>query len=121
MKRILIAEQNRNYASALQAMLSGAGYEADVVYDGWLAYNRLTEKEYDLLLMEMDCPRLSAADLLTKIHAQAKVVPTVGLTDKHPFFRTDEESFTAVLGKPVRAEQLLSTIESILNKGEKND
>lgn len=55
-KKILIAEDEKPMANALDLKLQSAGYETHVVYDGEAAVTAIKESKYDLLILDLIMP-----------------------------------------------------------------
>ncbi|GAO47589.1 hypothetical protein SAICODRAFT_134960 [Saitoella complicata NRRL Y-17804] len=54
--RILLAEDNLVNVKVCQKMTAGLGYAIDVVYDGQQAIDKCKEKQYDMVLMDVNMP-----------------------------------------------------------------
>ena len=74
--KILIAEDERPMARAMQLKLSSSGYEVDVAGDGEEALQKLKEKHYDLLLLDLMMPKVGGFEVLEGMNA-AKITTTV--------------------------------------------
>lgn len=67
MKKILIAEDEKPMATALELKLKKAGFDAKAVYEGRTAIARLQEEKYDLLLLDLMMPEFDGFEVLKKI------------------------------------------------------
>src|SRR6185369_8192404 len=74
MKKILIAEDDKKISAALEIRLQAAGYEVQVVRDGFRGYVRAMSDPPDLLLMDIFMPAGSGLEL-------AQELKSVGLAD----------------------------------------
>jgi PAS domain S-box-containing protein len=81
--RILIAEDNRLNQKVVMRMLEKLGYAADLARDGIEALEKARENEYDIILMDVQMPRmdgLTATAALIK-YFEGKIRPRiVGMT-----------------------------------------
>lgn len=67
MKKILIAEDEKPMATALELKLKKAGFDAKAVYDGNHAIYELQNKNYDLLLLDLMMPEMDGFQVMEKI------------------------------------------------------
>src|SRR5262249_18044146 len=64
--RILVADDSRAVREAIVRMLASEGYVVDAAVDGAEAWAMLGEVRYDLLVTDVDMPRLAGPELLAK-------------------------------------------------------
>jgi len=57
--RVLLVEDDKELGDTIKRVLSVEGYEVDWVQDGFLALKNLSEKDYDLLLLDLMLPRFN--------------------------------------------------------------
>lgn len=70
MKKILIAEDERPIASALENKLTHEGYEVKLVGNGQEAITELKANQYDLLLLDLMMPVMDGYAVLNEIKKQ---------------------------------------------------
>jgi len=80
--RILVAEDNVVNQEVAISLLHAAGLEVDLVEDGEQAVERSAEAEYDLILMDMQMPRMDglAASRAIRADKRRAAVPIVAMT-----------------------------------------
>lgn len=66
-KKILIAEDEKPMARALELKLNNSGYEAKAVYDGEEAVAALNKEKFDLMILDLIMPKLDGFGVLEKI------------------------------------------------------
>ncbi len=66
-KRILVADDSITVREVEKEMLSAKGYDVDVAFDGIDAWNTLRTKSYDLIITDVDMPRMDGIELITQI------------------------------------------------------
>jgi len=76
-KNIIIVEDERPMARALAIKLKGAGFEVDNAYDGEEFFQKVKEKKYDLILLDIMLPKMSGFDILEKMKAEGIDVPVI--------------------------------------------
>ena len=69
---ILIAEDSMIAAELEKNILANAGYEVDIAIDGIDAMDKLHGKKYDLLVTDIDMPRMDGFELTSKVRADKK-------------------------------------------------
>lgn len=78
--RILIVEDDPKQLMPLQTVLSQAGHSVDGVKDGETAQWLLSEKDYDLLILDWMLPRVSGVNLCRQYRAAGKTAPVLMIT-----------------------------------------
>ncbi|MBW2521974.1 MAG: hybrid sensor histidine kinase/response regulator [Deltaproteobacteria bacterium] len=66
-KRILVADDSITVREVERKMLSARGYDVDVAVDGMDAWNTVRAKSYDLIISDIDMPRLNGFELVKLI------------------------------------------------------
>jgi len=66
-KKILVAEDERPLATALQLKLTSVGYEVNVASDGVETMEALAKEKFDLLLLDLIMPKMDGFTVLEKI------------------------------------------------------
>lgn len=81
-KRVLVAEDSITARSLLKGILESAGYEVKAAVDGADAFAALKTEPFDLVVSDVDMPRLSGFDLTAKIRADKRLaeLPVVLVT-----------------------------------------
>ncbi|TRZ52090.1 hybrid sensor histidine kinase/response regulator [bacterium] len=80
--RILVAEDSITARTLLKNILETGGYQVTIAVDGADAFTQLRSGEFDLLVSDVDMPRMSGFELTTKIRADKKLaeLPVVLVT-----------------------------------------
>jgi two-component system sensor histidine kinase and response regulator WspE len=66
-KRILVADDSITVREVERKMLTSRGYEVDVAVDGMDAWNTVRENDYDLVVSDIDMPRMNGFELVSLI------------------------------------------------------
>ncbi len=80
--RILLVEDDSEQLEPIQAALSQAGHIVDGVEDGAIAQWILSQKDYDLLILDWMLPEISGLDLCRLYRQAGKTAPVLMLTAK---------------------------------------
>lgn len=117
-RRILIADDNRDAADSLAALLELDGHEIHVAYDGAEALETCLQQPPHIALLDIGMPKLDGYELARRIRAQSwgtdiKLVAITGWGQKADRARALEAGFSAHLAKPVTAESLAAVLADV--------
>jgi two-component system chemotaxis sensor kinase CheA len=81
-EKILVAEDSITARTLLKNILETAGYEVATATDGIDAFTKLRSGEFDLLVSDVDMPRMNGFDLTAKVRGDKKLgeMPVVLVT-----------------------------------------
>lgn len=115
---ILVVDDERILNDMLQESLRAAGYAVDGAYDGMEAINRLREKPYRLLILDIRMPNKDGLEVLEFVkneYPDLKVVIITALASKEEIKETVRMGAFACLRKPFRLEKVLETVGRALS------
>lgn len=118
--RVLIVEDEEELADMYAAYLPD-DYVTDVVYGGEPALDRLSERSYDLVLLDRRMPVVSGNEVLAQIEEAGLDCRVAMVTAVNPDFDIIDLRIDDYLVKPVTREELRSTVERLLTLEEYND
>ncbi len=80
--RILVAEDSITSRTLLRNILESAGYDVETVVDGWEAWQILRSRNFDLLVSDVQMPKMDGFQLTEKIRGDKKLaeLPVVLVT-----------------------------------------
>src|SRR5471032_2668571 len=110
--RVLVADDNRDAADALRALLEMEGYEAEAAYDGQAALEAVMRAVPDLIVMDLGMPGMDGYDAARAIRQQAGaedvlMIALTGWGQSDARNRTIEAGFDHHLIKPVDVDEIL--------------
>ena len=113
--RILVVEPNRNNLGVIARRLSEAGYRVTTADSGASAIAELYRLPIDLVLAELDMPRMSGAELARAIRGEVQwndipVMLISGKSDPKGAVRAYEAGADDVILKPFHFEVLFARI-----------
>jgi two-component system chemotaxis sensor kinase CheA len=73
---ILVAEDSITSRTLLKSILETAGYEVETAVDGVDAYTKLKAGQFDLVVSDVDMPRLNGFGLTAKVRADKRLAET---------------------------------------------
>jgi signal transduction histidine kinase/CheY-like chemotaxis protein len=120
---ILVAEDNEDGQKLIAAMLRRMGHAWSIASDGQEALDMLERGAFDLVLMDIQMPGMDGIEATTEIRRReartGKRTPIVALTAhamKGDRERCLAAGMDAYVSKPIRADELASTIASIADR-----
>jgi two-component system, chemotaxis family, sensor histidine kinase and response regulator WspE len=72
-KRILVVDDSITVREMERRLLQNRGYEVDVAVDGMDAWNALHSNPYDLVISDVDMPRMNGFELVRRIRQDVRV------------------------------------------------
>ena len=118
--RVLVAEDNPTNQKLVSALLDQHGHHVSIVNNGRLAVERAAQEPFDIILMDVQMPEMSGLEATAAIRDAerhtGRHIPIVALTARA--MAGDREQclaagMDAYVSKPVRADELFSTMEAI--------
>jgi CheY-like chemotaxis protein len=115
MNRILVAEDNAVNLELLREMLEGLGCEVVEASNGEQALAKVEETEPDLILLDINMPKMNGYDVLTRLRQNRKFsgVPVLAVTAyamKEDQQKVLEAGFNGYLPKPIDTRRLLGEL-----------
>ncbi|HEX2568888.1 MAG TPA: response regulator [Polyangia bacterium] len=119
-RRILVVDDSRTLREAAALLLQQGGYQVELATDGWDAWDLLQDQPFDLLLTDLEMPRIDGWELLGRIrrHPNLRDLSVLIMSS-----RTGEAHRQRALGlgaddfigKPLRRRVLLDAVRAALD------
>ncbi|HXE83543.1 MAG TPA: response regulator [Gemmatimonadales bacterium] len=115
--RVLLAEDNAVNQQVAVAMLVKRGHEVHVTGNGREALEAVRQRDYDVVLMDIQMPEMDGFEATAAIRAldKGKTLPIIGLT-AHALSGERERclarGMTEYLAKPFKAHELFALVEA---------
>jgi len=120
MKKILIAEDEKDIVDVLKMGLELEGYEVIVAYDGEETLRKLKEEKPDLLLLDIMMPKVDGYSISVKMKEdeELKNIPIIVITGKGEMRKVFEETknIDGYLEKPFPIEVLIKEVKRVLGE-----
>ena len=117
--RLLLAEDERDLADALEAMLKHNHYSVDVVNNGQDALDYLMLDEYDGAILDVMMPQMDGVTVVKKLRENKKSTPVLLLTAKSEIedkvYGLDSGA-DDYLTKPFVTKELLARVRSMTRR-----
>src|SRR5579863_4523050 len=117
--RILIAEDDEALGRFVRQGLEGEQYKVDVFQDGEQARSAASESEYDLVILDLNLPKLDGVNVLRHLRLKKPSLPVLILTqrnrveDRVECFDTGADDY---LAKPFSFSELSARIRSLIRR-----
>lgn len=115
---ILVVEDSEDISELIRINLEEAGANVDVASSAKQALRHLDKKHYDVVVLDIQLPRMSGHQLVQIIHTRSPRLPVLAVTahstktEKEACFKS---SFNDFLTKPIDFECLIHTIAKYRN------
>jgi CheY-like chemotaxis protein len=115
--RILIADDSQCLRELMETILSACGYRVTIAEDGQAAWEELTHCQPDLVLLDIEMPRIDGCEVCRRIKSQPETrnIPVIlisGRRDAADLARC--VGADAFLSKPFSVDDLRGRIGSLL-------
>jgi two-component system chemotaxis response regulator CheY len=118
-KTIMIVDDSGSMREMVSFVLKGAGYDVVDACDGQDALSKLTGKKVNLIISDVNMPKLDGIGLVkaVKLLPNYKFTPIVMLTTESQQAKKQEGQAAGAKGwivKPFNPEQLLAAVEKLV-------
>jgi len=120
MQKVLIVEDEPNMRLGLQDNLEFEGYAVETAEDGEEGLNKITDGNYDLVLLDVMMPKMSGFDVCKTIRKKGITTPIILLTAKGEEIdkvRGLELGADDYITKPFSLRELLARVKAVLRRG----
>lgn len=117
--KLLLAEDEKEFANALLAILKHNNYSVDVVYNGQDALDWALSIEYDGIILDIMMPQLSGLEVLKILREKGKGVPILLLSAKGEVYdrvKGLDMGADDYLPKPFEMKELLARIRAMTRR-----
>ncbi len=118
--RVLVADDDPQMRRLIRGVLQRDGFEVVEAADGLDALERVEEHRVDLVILDVDMPRLDGLGVLEELRAQVRTacLPVIVLTAQHG--ETEEKALDLgaqdYLRKPVQTRSLVARVRAVLKR-----
>jgi DNA-binding NtrC family response regulator len=120
MARFLVVDDENNLRMVVQKELSRLGHEVETAGDGEAAWALLEEKDFDVMLCDINMPRLDGISLLRRLREKRQNPPEVIMLTGHASVETAIETMKLgaydYLTKPYRISELTALVMKASDK-----
>jgi len=116
--KVLVVDDDRRVREALVGMLSMAGHHTDHAGSGSEAIAKLEGERFDLVFTDLSMPDMDGWAVASEVHRRwpgVKVVLITGYAVANEMFDSNRELVSEVIVKPIRFDDLSSTMSQVLS------
>ena len=119
-RRVLVVEDTDTVSAMIAELLSEAGFEVNLAADGKAAVERIREREYDLILLDLALPEMDGFEVLEEIKNSSDVrdIPVLVMSAIHrqpdQIQRIHKLGASGFINKDVLQETLLFRVQSLV-------
>ena len=118
MLKVLVVDDDADLRLSVATALSESHYLVDQAKDGEEGVNRVRAGKYDLVLMDVNMPRMTGLEALKEIKADPDLrrIPIVVLTtskEEEDIYRTYDLGANSFITKPVLFDSLVGVMKAI--------
>lgn len=119
-KKIFLLEDDLTLNETVVEYLEDLGYEVVSCYDGEDALDKIYEKHFDILLLDVNVPGLNGFDILKAAREQEITTPAIFITSLNSMSDLEngfESGCDDYIRKPFSLKELQLRIETIIKRG----
>ena len=119
MTKILIVDDNKEFCISLADIFEAKGYEVESRNSGQAAIDRVKEKSFDIILMDIKMPAMNGVEAfkhIKKISPRTAVIMITAYALEDLIKEALAEGAFGVLRKPFDVDKVLELIEEIIKK-----
>lgn len=118
-KKLLLVDDDQAFRDALAEVLTASNLgEILTAEDGQEALDMLAEQDVDLLITDINMPRLTGIGLISQLRSKGSTLPVIVVTGvTHGLDKVAELDVSATLLKPFKFRALVHEIQKILSGG----
>ncbi len=114
---VLVVDNEVDLVEILRTEITGAGYDVLTAYDGEEATERLRQRDVDLVVLDLNMPRMNGFEVLRKLredHPRTKTIVLTGYGDLATAIRCKKMGANHFLSKPYSLNELLDEMGRLL-------
>jgi two-component system response regulator HydG len=114
---LLVVDDEEGMRETLTDILEEFGFDVDSARDGREAVDRVGERDYDLLLMDIKMPEMDGVEALMEIKSSKPEIPVVMMTayaDSSAVEEARAQGAQAVVYKPLDLGSLLPMVQKLV-------
>jgi chemotaxis protein histidine kinase CheA len=120
-RRVLVVDDSRSIRETASLILAQGGYAVETVPDGWDAWELLQDRPFDVLVTDLEMPRLDGHELIGRVRRtpELKQLPVVVVSSRTADSiraRVIQSGADGFVAKPLRRKLLLDAIDGALRR-----
>jgi CheY-like chemotaxis protein len=111
--RVLVVDDEAPVREVLRATVEHLGYQVDEASDGYEALDRVAERSYDYIFLDLRMPGLDGITVLRRLHeirGMARIIVVTGFVDDLLQLDPERDWPVTIIPKPFRLDQIRSVL-----------
>jgi DNA-binding response OmpR family regulator len=115
-KSILVVDDDQSILKSTKSILQKEGYVVETAETGKEALDKMLEKHYDLVLLDVKLPDMEGTDILLQMKNPGDTIKIIitGFSSDELGKKAADYGADDFLAKPIKPEELLATIRERL-------
>lgn len=123
--RILVVDDSIAIVNSLQSILTISGYRVDTAFNGSDALRKIYNKEYDLVICDIEMPGLSGLEFLSRVRQDFEhsldVILMTGYLEHDYFIEAIRLGASDFIRKPIDTKQMIHSIQELMFRKRSRD
>jgi DNA-binding response OmpR family regulator len=120
-RHVLVVDDDATNRLFARALLEHEGLRVTEATDGLVALERLGTDEYDLMILDLDMPRLAGYEVLSHVRRQVStstlpVIVLTGTSNENAEIEVMERGADDYLSKPIDARRFMARVKAALRR-----
>ena len=115
-KKVLIAEDNELNMKLINDLLSMRDVEVFQVWDGEEALAKIEQEDFDLLLLDLQLPKLSGHEVLKNMKKDIPTIVISAYAQQEEIAKINEFKYLDYITKPINVVSFLEKLDFILKQ-----
>jgi DNA-binding response OmpR family regulator len=116
--RILVADDDHDFAESIAEILEMKGFQVEIVFDGQAAVDSVLSRRVDVLIMDLCMPKKSGKEVIRELCSKGQEIPTIIITahgedEAKLVSKLGELTIKGVLSKPLNPDVLLKMVDDL--------
>ena len=115
---ILVAEDDEHIGNTIKAFLLDAGYHAELCANGQTACERLYDKKFSMVILDIMLPGMDGHEILKELRkvSDTPVIMITALSGDSPQLKAFDNLADDYIAKPFSMQVLLKRVEALLRR-----
>jgi len=118
--KLLLVEDDHDFRNIIKDCLEMTGeYIVEEAKNGWEGYNAFKSSNFDLIVTDVDMPKVSGLDMVDMIRKDNKNIPILvasGMTNAHNIHEGFKHEIDNYIKKPYTSEELDGVIKALFKR-----